>query len=93
MYQGEVKIRKEKSQKIWPRNALSVDPRSTAGRLGNELTVESRSTAGRPGKVRELQVGPVDCRSTGPQEIPKAVEWRSTAGRPPAQICVRCAHR
>jgi len=70
IHQGKVKIRKERIQKFRPRIELPVDLRSTAGRLGIELTVDSRSTAGRPGRVRELQIWPADCRSTGPHENP-----------------------
>jgi len=39
-----------------------------AGRLirdSPQLTVDFRSTAGRPIRGRELQVWPVECRSTG----------------------------
>ena len=90
MYQGKIIFQKEKESEIWPRISLSVDLRSTAGRLGFSRSVGCRSTAGRPYKMRELQVWPVECIGRLPVDryravssrFPMPVDWlvnRSTA--------------
>ena len=101
MYHVKTKIQKEKETEILAQFfSLSVDLRSTSGRLGFTRAVGFRSTAGRPDKMRELQmVGwpPVDCQSTGVITTGHlSVDCQSTDTGPwaPDFLTVHdCAHR